>query len=225
LSIATCRSGGDPDKVRLLVADTGVGMSPELQARIFEPFFTTKELGKGTGLGLSMVHGIVEQSGGRLRVHSQPGVGTRFEISLPAAEAGVEGRAPVAVGSVNRDRARRKQILLLEDDPAVRRIISRRLEIMGYRVLEAGSADEAIAQAQAQPQIDLLLSDIVLVDKSGPWVRDAVVALHPEIVVLFMSGYTDDEVVRRGVREGREHLLQKPFSNEVLALKLQEILG
>ena len=211
------------ERVVLEVRDTGPGISPELQARVFEPFFTTKPLGKGTGLGLSIVHGIVEQNRGRIELTSTVGRGARFCLSFPRSSPPAFTPAPAPTPTPQPKRER-ELILLLEDQLAVRNMIAQQLERHGYRLLLAGTADEAIAHARAQAHIDVLLSDIVLPDKSGPWVRDAIVAVQPEIKVLFMTGYTDDAVLHRGVHEGREHLLQKPFTGEQLLAKLRELL-
>jgi CheY-like chemotaxis protein len=207
--------------VRLSVRDTGVGMDPETQARIFEPFFTTKEPGKGTGLGLSTVYGIVKQSGGFVWVSSAVGAGTTFDIYLPPVEAvAAPPDAPppaVVAGS--------ETILLVEDEAPVRGLARRCLEGFGYRVLEAGAAAEALTLATRHTgRIDLLLTDVVMPQGSGRELAERLGPLRPEMRVLYMSGYTDDGVVRRaGVTPGSE-LLEKPFTPDGLARKVRQVL-
>jgi CheY-like chemotaxis protein len=198
-------------------------MSPAVQARIFEPFFTTKPEGKGTGLGLSVVHGIVQQSGGYLEVESQSGVGTAFKVHLPAAEGPAEGpapRAPAAPVGGN------ETVLLVEDEEPVRHVTARLLEALGYRVVQAGTGQEALGLFEARRQeIDLLMTDVVMPDLSGRELARALRSRDPSLKVLFHSGYTDDTVVRWGVLQAEVAFLKKPFTLEVLARKLREVLG
>ena len=222
LTITTSRSD-DTGEVLLEVRDTGVGIDAELAERIFEPFFTTKAEGKGTGLGLAMVHGIVEAAGGRIALDSTPGKGSSFGIRLPQVSPPTVEAAARAPGV--HERGRGQLILLVEDEDAVRQVVARKLALLGYRCLSASCLSEALAHARAAPKLDLLLSDIVLAGESGADVRDAVVALHPELRVLFMSGYANDDVLRRGIVDGRERLLRKPFSIEQLGATLAECLA
>jgi CheY-like chemotaxis protein len=207
--------------VRLSVRDTGVGMDEQTQARIFEPFFTTKEPGKGTGLGLSTVYGIVKQSGGFVWVSSAVGAGTTFDIYLPSVEevATPAEAAPTAVGGGS------ETILLVEDEAPVRSLARRCLERHGYRIIEAGGSPEALAlAARHHGAIDLLLTDVVMPQGNGRELAERLRALRPEIRVLYMSGYTDDGVVRRaGVTPGSE-LLEKPFTPDGLARKVRQVL-
>ena len=208
--------------VLLTVTDTGCGMTPEVQAHIFEPFFTKKAKGQGTGLGLSVVLGIIQQCGGHLDVESRPDEGTKFKIYLPAVQG-----LPEAPGAQN---ARRKPIggtetvLLVEDEEQVRDITTRLLEVLGYRVLGAENGQDALRIFKASPEIDLLMTDVVMRGLSGREVAEALLAQQPGLKVLFQSGYADDAVVRWGVLQAQVAFLKKPFTLEVLARKIREIL-
>lgn len=196
--------------VQLSVVDTGVGMDEDVRARIFEPFFTTKEKGRGTGLGLSTVYGIVKQAGGYIWCTSVPKLGTRFDIYLPETDAPQE-HEPVVMNE--RPVAAGERILIVEDNAAVRAIVTRTLGKAGYLLLEASSGDEALALAAASAEpIDVLLTDMVMPGIAGRDLARRVMARFPAIKVVYMSGYTDDEFVRRGELP-RDHLfLQKPFT-------------
>lgn len=208
----------------LAVSDTGVGMDRATQARIFEPFFTTKEVGRGTGLGLATVYGIVKQSGGHIRVESQPGLGTTFEIYLPVCEAPSD-----QVGAAPRQSVSARcgaTVLVVEDEPAVRALAVAALSGAGYRVLEASGPAEALAVCARQPAPpDLLLTDLVMPEMSGQALAQRVLDLSPETRLLFMSGYTSDVAARHGVRELHAGYLQKPFSPSALVQKVAEALG
>ncbi|WP_439631777.1 response regulator [Gemmata sp.] len=207
---------------QLSVGDTGVGMTDEVRAKIFEPFFTTKGVGKGTGLGLATVYGIVAQARGRIDVATAVGAGTTFSVLFPAAAhedaaAPAATPAPVARGT--------ETLLLVEDEPAVRRFARRSLEALGYAVLEAGNGAEALraADAHAGP-IHLLVTDVVMPEMGGRDLAEAVRGRRPEARVLFVSGYTDDAVVRNGVVQATDAFLQKPFSPVALARKVRATL-
>jgi PAS domain S-box-containing protein len=208
--------------VVITVRDTGCGMNKEVKSHLFEPFFTTKGPEKGTGLGLAMVYGIVQQSGGHVRVHSEPGRGTAIEIYLPHAEGAPAGRtAPVAVEAAGGA----ESILLVEDETVLRRLARRMLESKGYRVLDAGGGPEALEIiSRHSGRFDLLITDVVMPQMSGRQLAVELDRRSPGIHVLYLSGYTDDEVVRHGVLHERMNFLSKPCSLEALALKVREIL-
>jgi len=208
--------------VLLSVSDTGLGMDAATQERVFEPFFTTKEKGKGTGLGLSIVYGIVKQSGGEVLVYSEPGHGTVFKIYLPAASQ--EDAVP-AVAWKEEEGPANATILLVEDDEQVRDLTRAMLERRGYRILEAASPEDAllIASVPAEP-IDLLLTDIVMPLKYGTDLAREVTALLPTIRVLYMSGYTDNAVVRQGLLAPDTVFIQKPFTARDLEEKVRQAL-
>jgi CheY-like chemotaxis protein len=205
------------------VSDTGSGIPPELHERIFEPFFTTKEQGKGTGLGLSMIWGIVKQSGGHIRVQSVMGEGTRFRILLPRGATIAAATVPVALPAV--PMAGTETILLVEDEAAVRSLVRKVLERRGYLVLEATNGAEAIQIAESySDRIDLILTDVVMPDIGGPTLVEILAPRIADLRVLFMSGYTDQEIIRRGVDEFHAGFIGKPFSPDEWAVKVREIL-
>jgi two-component system cell cycle sensor histidine kinase/response regulator CckA len=209
--------------VMLAVSDTGCGIDVETQARMFEPFFTTKEQGKGTGLGLSTVYGIVKQSGGHLWVYSEVGKGTTFKIYLPRIDEVTEGDA--ARDTLVELPRGRETVLLTEDEKQVRQMIRMILEMSGYRVLEAADGDEALAiYKQYEGEIDLIMTDVVMPLMSGRELVQSLEILHPGIKVLYMSGYTDDAIVRHGLLDQEIVFLQKPFTPDVLLRKVREVL-
>jgi len=209
--------------VMLAVSDTGVGMDPATQARIFEPFFTTKEPGKGTGLGLATVYGVVKQSEGYIWVYSEPGQGTTFKIYLPLAADVVEApKAPAAAPAPVRGT---ETILLVEDEESVRLLVADFLKSTGHTVIEAVEGLQAVDLAGAHgDHIDLLISDVVMPKMSGRELWNTLRKRLPKLKVLFISGYTDDSVVRHGVIDGDVAFLQKPFTMRALAAKIREVL-
>ena len=216
--------------VRLSVSDTGVGMDQETQARIFEPFFTTKQPGEGTGLGLSTVYGIVNQNGGFVRVQSQLGVGTTFDLYFPRvveAQAAPPAAAPRArsSGAANSDLAGTETILLVEDEPAVRIVARESLVRYGYRVLDAGSGAAALnIAANAAGPIDLVITDIMMPDVNGRDVAERMAAIRPTTKVLFVSGYAGDVLSGYDAAGAPPAHLQKPFSVTTLLRKVREVL-
>jgi two-component system cell cycle sensor histidine kinase/response regulator CckA len=207
--------------VLLMVSDTGCGMTAEVKARLFEPFFTTKEVGKGTGLGLAVIHGVVKQAGGHVEVSSETGVGTTFKVYLPRvgqpAQSGTSAAEVPPQGT--------ETVLMVEDDEGVRLLTRHMLKGFGYTVLEAASGADAlrIAGKHAEP-VHLVITDVVMPGMSGRQVAAEMASLHPEARVLFVSGYTDDAVVRHGVLQEGVHFLPKPFSSIGLARKIREVL-
>jgi two-component system cell cycle sensor histidine kinase/response regulator CckA len=214
-------AGSEPGPhVVLEVRDTGHGMEPETLEHAFEPFFTTKDQGKGTGLGLATVLGIVQQSGGGIVVESQPGEGTVFRIFLPAVTDALTPDEPVAA----RPERGHETILLVEDESIVRELLARVLRTQGYAVIEARDGDEALAIAAEEPSIDLLLTDVVMPGISGRELSERLAAERPELLILFMSGYTDEAIVHHGVREGEAEFIAKPFTPDALARKVRAVL-
>jgi PAS domain S-box-containing protein len=209
--------------VMLQVGDTGVGMDAATRLRIFEPFFTTKGQGKGTGLGLSTVYGIVKQSGAVISVSSAPREGTTFCVYFPRtdgfalAQSAERGEVSPLSGS--------ETILLVEDDSSVRNLVERVLTSRGYNVLAAqhGSAALSLA-ANRERAVDLVLTDIVMPAMSGRQLVEALQLEHPQLRVLYMSGYTDDEVLRRGLHDPGTSFIQKPFTAENLATQVRKVL-
>ena len=207
--------------VVLSVADSGFGMSPETLSHVFEPFFTTKEIGKGTGLGLATVWGIVKQSGGFVQVSSFPGTGTTFRIFFPRAE----GTRPTSGIRPAVKRGASETILLVEDEPAVRNLTRTLLEGIGYRVLSAIDASEALATAgRPEERIDLLLTDVVMPGMTGPDLAAEIRRIRPALKVLFMSGYSADILEDRGGLGTETALLAKPFTRAALEAKVREVL-
>lgn len=209
--------------VMLAVSDTGTGMSPDIQNLVFDPFFTTKAKDKGTGLGLSTVYGIVKQSRGNIWVYSEPGKGTTFKIYLPRAERTGPGQRPEP------DREYCPQgsetVLVVEDDESVRKIAAKNLIRLGYTVLSAASADEAYHLClERKSEIDLLLTDVVMLGMSGKELVDSLQKEGVDIKVVYMSGYTDNAIVHHGVLDPGIYFLQKPFSPGSLASKIREAL-
>jgi len=208
--------------VMIAVSDTGVGMDEATKARIFEPFFTTKEKGRGTGLGLSTVYGIVKQSGGYIWAYSEVGRGTTFKVYLPRVDAlAAQVAAPREAGTLTGS----ETVLLAEDDPMLRPLAKTLLQKLGYTVLEAENADQAVALAAAHPApIHLLVADVVMPGASGRELARRLAASRPDMKVLYVSGYTDDAIVHHGMLEPGLSFLQKPFTPAALARKVRDVL-
>jgi two-component system, cell cycle sensor histidine kinase and response regulator CckA len=209
--------------VMLAVSDTGCGMEPDVQARIFEPFFTTKPIGQGTGLGLSTVYGIVKQSGGFVWVYSEPGQGSVFKVYLPEARASRMTEAPPEPTPVPRGGS--ETILVIEDEEIVRHLASRGLRDHGYTVIDAKNGAEAFQYIQEHPgTVDLVLSDVVMPEMGGRELAQSLALSDPDLPILFMSGYTGDDVVQRGLLDPGAPFQQKPFTPAALALKVRSLL-
>ncbi len=210
--------------VSLSVRDTGTGMDRATRERIFEPFFTTKAMGKGTGLGLSMAYGTIKQSGGSISVDSEPGKGTTFTINLPVVST---PGASLSVVQPAAERARGSEmVLIVEDEPQVRRVAARVLRRAGYVVLEAARADEALelVERTAGP-LQLLITDVVMPQMNGRALAEKVLARQPQLRVLYMSGYADSAIVEGGVLGAGVNYLQKPFTPDVLVSKVHDVLA
>jgi two-component system cell cycle sensor histidine kinase/response regulator CckA len=213
----------DGEFVMLAVSDTGTGMTREVQQRLFEPFFTTKKLGRGTGLGLSTVYGIVKQSGGEVHVYSEIGQGSTFKVFFPRVTAGAEERpADIKPKEVPQGS---ETLLVVEDDSSLRGLVERVLKNCGYTVYAADGGVEALAIAR-NPEllIDAVITDVVMPGMNGRELVEKLVKSRPELGSLLMSGYTDDDVLRRGVLQGETAFLQKPFTPEQLARKVRAVL-
>jgi CheY-like chemotaxis protein len=207
----------------LAVSDNGSGMNAETLSHIFEPFFTTKGRDRGTGLGLATVYGIVAQSGGHIAVESEPGQGTVFRVYLPRVDEPADRLAPPSTGA--EARGGQETILLTEDAVDLRTLAREVLTRRGYLVLDAADGAEALALAERHPgPIHLLLTDVVMPRVSGRELAEHLAAKHPAMKVLYMSGYTDDAVLRHGVLRSEVAFLQKPFGPGALARKVREIL-
>ena len=215
--------GGRPGAhVMITVRDTGTGMDEQTQARIFEPFFTTKEVGKGTGLGLATVLGIVQQSGGHIRVESEIGVGTTFKLYFPRVE---EAATPVASGAAAPPRGGKETVLVVDDEVEVQALLQTALAGWGYKVLGATSPREALRLAQHHAgRIDVLVTDVVMPEMSGAALAEQLRARHPEMAMLFMSGYAGyaaDSIPHDRARVG---FLQKPFAPDAVARRVRDLL-
>jgi CheY-like chemotaxis protein len=209
--------------VVLTVSDSGTGMDAETQKQIFDPFFTTKEVGKGTGLGLSTVYGIVKQSEGSIWVYSELGTGTTFKVYLPRVDE--VGEAEEFAGDSRSVPGGSETILLVEDEELLRSLAVQILEEFGYAVVTASNGEEGLRICQEfKGRIDLVISDVVMPRMSGRELAEHISVLRPETRVLFMSGYTDDAIVRHGILEEQMPFIQKPFLPDALALKAREML-
>jgi CheY-like chemotaxis protein len=206
----------------LTVSDTGHGMNRETASRIFEPFFTTKPVGEGTGLGLSTVHGIVRQSNGSISVESAPGWGTTFKIYLPQTMADLQ--PPVSPSPASRHPTS-GTILVVDDQSQVRAMLVRALQEEGYTVLAAASAREALVIAMRDgARLDLMITDLLMPDMTGGDLAKQVQASYPSLAVLFTSGHPDEEMRQRGLLGAEQSFLPKPYSPEVLAAYVRQLL-
>jgi two-component system, cell cycle sensor histidine kinase and response regulator CckA len=209
--------------VRLSVIGTGTGMSPEVRTRVFEPFFSTKETGKGTGLGLAIVYAVMEQSGGFVDLETEQGRGTSFHLFFPRAGKLATVAPPVRLRNSPRGT---ETLLVVEDQEYVRRLAVRCLRELGYTVLAAGSAEEALDVAAAhEGPIHLLVTDVIMPGMNGRVLAHNFLLHRPAAKVLYISGYTDDVFVQRGLSNAALELLDKPFTPEVLGQRVRDLLG
>jgi CheY-like chemotaxis protein len=207
----------------LSVSDNGTGMDADTRSHMFEPFFTTKEKGKGTGLGLATVYGVIKQSAGNVWVYSELGVGTTFKIYLPRVIAAAETAPPVALPASPPQGS--ETILVVEDEHGIRSLVRGILQARGYTVLDAGRPLEALEiSTQFDGPIHLLLTDVVMPQMSGREVAEKISAARPSTKVLYMSGYTDSAIAHHGVLSPGASFLQKPFTPQILAQKVREVL-
>ena len=211
--------------VVIRVSDTGMGIEERVQDHVFDPFFTTKQLGRGTGLGLSTVYGIVTQSGGHVQLQSEPGMGAVFTIFLPREHDGASG-APVQEEMESSATSTSARILVVEDDPTVRKLVTGILQRSGHQVLTAADGESALSLlAETTEPIQLAIMDVVMPGMNGREVAERLAAYSADLKVLYMSGYTDDEVIHRGVRDLSSRFIQKPFTAGELTRKVDEVLG
>ena len=212
--------------VLLSVTDTGVGMPDDVIGRVFDPFFTTKGVGKGTGLGLSQVHGFVKQSGGHVKIYSEPGVGTTVKLYLPrlvGAETDLDAEAPVLSAESAQAKAG-EVILVVEDDEKIRFLSVEALRDFGYTIVQAGDASQALAVLAVTPRVDLLFTDIVMPDMNGRQLADRARETRPDLKVLYTTGFTKNAVVHNGVLDPGVALISKPFTIDQLAIKVRLVL-
>ncbi len=210
--------------VLIAVTDTGTGMTEAVRARAFDPFFTTKEVGKGTGLGLSQVYGFVKQSGGHVRIYSEPGHGTSVKIYLPRLNGGIDALrddAPLESPVLGETQ---EVILVVEDEPAVRRFSVDALAELGYRVLEADGAAAALRMLELHPEVSLLFTDIVMPEINGARLAEQARARWPRLRVLFTTGYTRNAIVHNGMLDPGVEMIGKPFTLDQLAAKVRDVL-
>jgi PAS domain S-box-containing protein len=234
LTMDLVRNGEDghsvvPDEagncIRLVVHDTGVGIAPDVLPRIFEPFFTTKEVGSGTGLGLATVYSLIEQAGGTVTVRSTPGHGTTFTVLLPRAAGPASDAARPRDDPPPSAPLPETTVLVAEDEPALRKLVTRILQEAGYQVLAAANGEEALARCAANcARVKLVLSDIVMPGLGGLELADRMREHCPDTPILFMTGYAADELAKRGSLPGGRRIINKPFSRTDLLAAVREVL-
>jgi CheY-like chemotaxis protein len=231
LTITTANVDGADEKhsmkgphVLVTVTDTGTGMKPETKAKVFEPFFTTKGVGKGTGLGLATVHGIIEQSGGRITLDSELGRGTTFHIRLPRHAGGADAATTTTAAAPPREMGGSETVLLVDDNEELRRVVKRMLARAGYQVIEAGNGAAALEHLDHGDRVDLVLSDVMMPEVNGRAVVEAIRQRHRDVRVLLMSGYNYDAALRGMTQRGDVAFIEKPFTAEKLLQKLRDVL-
>nr|WP_301183122.1 ATP-binding protein [Sphingomonas quercus] len=218
------RPGVKPGRyVVIAVSDTGVGMDRETVDKVFDPFFTTKPIGQGTGLGLSMVYGFAKQSNGQVRIHSAPGSGTTVSIFVPAAEAPAQGDIRSAGGDVHEGSG--QSVLLVEDDDSVRLLVRDVLEELGYETFEAAEALKATELLRSGQRFDLMVSDVGLPGMNGRQLAEIARENHPDLPILFVTGYAENAAIRAGFLGTNMAMITKPFQIEVLSAKISEMLS
>jgi len=209
--------------VLLSVSDTGEGMDQELLTKIFEPFYTTKAKGKGTGLGLSTVYGIVKQHNGSIWVYSEPGKGTTFKIFLPEIQEELSQKSDDS--KPEKYSKGSETVLVVEDDDQVRKLVSRMMRSDGYCVIEAADVREAFIKArQTGGSVDLLLTDVVMPEMNGMQLYQKLLIYYPDLIALFMSGYTENIIHNQGVFSDMPNFVQKPFTYNELARTVRNVL-
>ncbi len=206
----------------IAVTDTGTGMTDEIASRAFEPFFTTKETGRGTGLGLSQVYGFIKQSGGHVKIYSEPGHGTTVKVYLPRAQAKARDEQEQAV--LVPSAYGRETILVVEDDDDVRAFVSNTLRDLSYVVFEADSGESALKIVDNGQHIDLLLTDVILPNQNGRELANVLLGKRPQLKILFMTGYSRNAIVHQGRLDPGVQLIQKPFTRTTLAKKVRDVL-
>ncbi len=211
--------------VCLAVTDTGIGMSPAVQARAFDPFFTTKPIGQGTGLGLSMIYGFARQSEGHVRIYSEVGQGTTVKLYLPRYRGAVEEAAASAAADAIPKAQAGETVLVIEDEVSVRALVTEVLHDLGYRALEAGDGPSGLKILQSPERIDLLVSDIGLPGMNGRQVAEAARAYRPDLKVLFITGYAENAAMANGFLEPGMEMVTKPFAVDALAARIREMIA
>jgi CheY-like chemotaxis protein len=207
--------------VQFAITDTGSGMDAATLARAMDPFFTTRPSGEGSGLGLSQVYGFVKQSGGHIKMYSEPGDGTTVKIYLPRT---LQEARPAVSSTTNLAMTGSETILLVDDDEVVRNTVSAMLEDLGYRVLNVENGEEALAALEPEPDTALLLTDVVMPGMGGRQLAERAVQIHPNLRVLYTSGYTENAIVHNGRLDTGVDLLSKPYNREQLAAKVRRVL-
>lgn len=209
--------------ILVAVTDTGTGMARDIIDKVFEPFFTTKPVGQGTGLGLSQVHGFIKQSGGHISIYSEVGLGTTIKLYLPRSQEDAETSPPEVTKRADNDR-RNLTVLVVDDEPGVRDFAAEALTELGYDVLSAENADQAIQVLNTAPGISVLLTDVVMPGRSGRALADEINTTRPDIRVLYMTGYTQNAIVHNGVLDAGTHLITKPFTIGQLGEEMDALL-